>query len=960
MTNTPFLKAVAEDLYNKIGQDLSRTAVVFPNKRAGLFFNQWLAGCTDKPVWTPAYMTISELFRQLTPLQVADPIRLVCTLYTIFCEETNNEKETLDNFYFWGEMLIADFDDLDKNRVNADRLFQNLQELRQMMDDHSYLTPEQEEALQLFFHNFSIDKKTELKERFLTLWNALGRIYHRFRNVLEAEGLAYEGQLYRTVVESDTNFDALPYDRYVFVGFNVLNQVEHSLFSSLQAKGKALFYWDFDQHYVENPLHEAGEFIRRNLRDFPNELTDESLFNNLSKPKQIDYISASTENAQARYTSQWLGNNLTEKENETAVVLCNEGILQGVLHALPDNHVKSLNITMGYPLSGTPIHGLLTLLTELYTEGYDTHSARYLYRYVSAVLKHSYVRMLSTEAEPLEQHLTKYNRFYPLPSELQIDDCLIRLFPAEGATDCTTLLNKLLEVISQCATLFRNSDTIQTSDTQLSQEAIFKCYTLVNRLKKLVDEGILTVSLPILARLLKNLLSSQSIPFHGEPAYGLQVMGVLETRNLDFKNILMLSVNEGQLPKKEGDSSFIPYNLRKAFGMTTIEHKNAVYAYYFYRLVQRAERVTMLYNTASEGLNRGEMSRFMLQYLVEKNSANTLTKYTLQPNQTIRQQASIEVKGSPEIAERLRRRFGGNGKGFLSPSAINVFLDCPLKFYFQYACNLRKAKEVTTEIDASVFGNIFHRTTEIIYTEMLGKHTNGLITKTEIEDLLKDELTLRETINRAFKEEFFQIPLSQKAEYDGLQLLNKEVITAYVKQLLRRDAAHAPFHFVAAEYTIKKVIELNAMDGTGHFAIELGGNIDRWDKKEGVQRIIDYKTSSSIQEAKSMEELFDVTLEHRPYHIFQTFLYASLLGDEHPETTITPALFYIQKAASDDYSPTIKIGKEAVNDFTPMKSEYLGHLTHLLRQIFSSHTHFTQTCQPSHCTFCDFANICGR
>lgn len=960
MTNIPFLKAVAEDLYNKIGQDLSRTAVVFPNKRAGLFFNQWLAGCTDKPVWTPAYMTISELFRQLTPLQVADPIRLVCTLYTIFCEETDNDKETLDNFYFWGEMLIADFDDLDKNRVDADRLFQNLQELRQMMDDHSYLTPEQEEALQLFFHNFSIDKKTELKERFLTLWNALGRIYHRFRNVLEAEGLAYEGQLYRTVVEGNTDFEALPYDRYVFVGFNVLNQVEHGLFSMLQSKCKALFYWDYDKHYVENRLHEAGEFIRRNLRDFPNELTDECLFNNLSKPKQVEYISASTENTQARYVSQWLGNNLTQKENETAVILCNETILQSVLHSLPENHVKALNITMGYPLNGTPIHNLLTLLIELYTEGYDTHSARYLYRYVSAVLKHPYVRLLSSEAEPLEKQLTKRNRFYPLPSELQIDDILLHLFPIEGATDRISFLNQLLNAISLCATLFRNSNTAQTSDTQLNQEAIFKCYTLVNRLTKLVDEGILTISLPILARLLKNLLSSQSIPFHGEPANGLQVMGVLETRNLDFSHILMLSVNEGQLPKKEGDSSFIPYNLRKAFGMTTIEHKNAVYAYYFYRLIQRAKRVTMLYNTASEGLNRGEMSRFMLQYMVEKNSNNTLTKYTLQPNQTIRQQTNIEVKGSTEIASRLRRRFGSEGKGFLSPSAINVYLDCPLKFYLQYGCNLRKADEVSTEINASVFGNIFHRTTEIIYTEILGKHSNGEISKTEIEELLKDELTIRETINRAFKEEFFQIPLTQKAEYDGLQLLNKEVITAYVKQLLRHDAAHAPFRFVAAEYTIKKTIELNAMDGTQPFTIQLGGNIDRWDEKEGVQRIIDYKTSSSIQEAKSMEELFDVTLEHRPYHIFQTFLYASLLGDEHPGVRITPALFYIQKAASNDYSPTVKIAKEPVEDFSPMKSEYLKLLNDLLRQMFSSHTHFTQTCQPSHCTFCDFANICGR
>lgn len=958
--NIPFLKVVAEDLYEKVGQDLSRTAVVFPNKRAGLFFNQWLSQCTDKPVWTPAYMTISELFRKFTSLQVADPIRLVCTLYTIFCQETENEQETLDNFYFWGEMLLADFDDLDKNRVNAGQLFQNLKELRRMMDDHSYLTPEQEEALRLFFHNFSIEKETELKERFLTLWNVLGNIYHRFKETLEADGQAYEGMLYRNVVEGDTDFDSLPYDRYVFVGFNVLNQVEHHLFAQLQAMGKAMFYWDYDLQYVENPLHEAGEFIRRNLHDFPNELTDTLFFSNLCQPKQIDYIAASTENAQARYVPQWLEKNLTERENETAVVLCNEAVLQAVLHALPEDRVKALNITMGYPLNGTPIHSLLTLLVDLYTDGYDTRSGRYSYRYVSAVLKHPYVRALSTQAESLERMLTERNRFFPLPTELQADEVLTHLFPAEGANTCIACLDHLLMAIDQVASLFRNTDAdTQSADKQLGQEALFKCFTLVNRLKSLIDEGLLTVSLPVLARLLKNLLASQSIPFHGEPAIGLQVMGVLETRNLDFRNILMLSVNEGQLPKKEGDSSFIPYNLRKAFGMTTIEHKNAVYAYYFYRLIQRAERVTMLYNTASEGLNRGEMSRFMLQYLIEKHPATTLARYALQPCQSMMQHSGIEVQGNEEIAQRLRQRFGTQGKGYLSPSALNVWLDCPLKFYLRYACRLYEADEVTTEIDSSVFGNIFHRTTEIIYKEIL-KTQDGLITRTAIEDLLKDDLVLRETVNRAFKEEFFQIPLDQHAEYDGLQLLNKEVITAYVKQLLRRDAEHAPFRFLAAEYPVRQTIQVTPSDGIAPFTINLGGSIDRMDEKNGTLRIVDYKTSTTVQEARDMAQLFDSTAEHRPYHIFQTFLYATLLADLKPGIPIEPALFYIQKAASADYSPTVKMSKQPVEDFTPMRSEFSEMFDKLLTEVFSTHVRFTQTTVTKHCQFCEFAHICGR
>lgn len=952
--NTPFLKAVAEDLYYKVGGDLSRTAVVFPNKRAGLFFNEWLAGCSDKPVWAPAYITISELFRGLTPLQVADPIRLVCTLYTIFCQETGNNEETLDNFYFWGEMLVADFDDLDKNRVDADRLFQNLKELHDLIDDHSYLTEEQVNALKLFFHNFSLEKNTELKTRFLNLWNVLGNIYHSFNKALEADGLAYEGHLYRKVVE-ETDLIQLPYERYVFVGFNVLNQVEHTLFAKLQAQGKALFYWDYDEAYVNHPRHEAGEFIRRNLHDFPNELTDKSLFTNLTKPKQVEYIAASTENAQARYVSQWLNGNLTEKENETAVVLCNESILQPTLHALPENQVKALNITMGYPMAGTPIHSLLILLADLYTDGYEARSQRYLFRYVSAVLKHPYVRSLSTESENLERVLTEKNRFFPLPSELQIDEMLTHLFPAEGVDSGISFLDHLLESIKYISNLFRTKDSEELTDMQLSQEALFRSYTLVNRLKKLVEDGHLTVSLTILVRLLKNLLSSLSIPFHGEPAIGLQVMGVLETRNLDFRHILMLSVNEGKLPKQEGDSSFIPYNLRKAFGMTTIEHKNAVYAYYFYRLLQRAERVTMLYNTASEGLNRGEMSRFMLQYLVEKNENCTLTRYTLEPNQRVSRHPAIEVKGNIEIATRLRQHFI---KSFLSPSALNTYLDCPLKFYMRYACQLYKADEVTTDIDSSAFGNIFHRTTEIIYKEILGKR-GEMITLQAINDLLNDDFTVRETVNRAFKEVFFQISIDQHAEYNGLQLLNKEVITAYVKQLLRRDAEHAPFKFIAAEYKVKETVNITPTDGSAPFEINLGGSIDRIDEKEGKIRIIDYKTSSNIQKANNVEQLFDMNAKKRPYHIFQTFLYATLLGKQ-TDKNIIPALFYIQKAASADYSPNIEVNKHIVENFATVRDTYTAMLYPLLEKIFSANTNFTQTTVTHNCEYCEFAHICGR
>ena len=413
-----FLKQVAHDLYNKTEGNFTKVAIVFPNKRASLFFNEYLAQESDRPIWSPTYVSISELFRQSSDLSIADPIKLVCDLYKVFQKATGS-KETLDDFYFWGEMLIADFDDADKNMADTHALFSNLKDLNELMDNYDFLEEGQKEALSQFFHNFSINQVTELKQRFISMWNVLGDIYAKYKALLESQSIAYEGMLYRQVIEQ-LDVEALPYNKYIFVGFNVLNKVEHTLFKKLNEAGKAMFYWDYDTFYLNKTPHEAGEFIRRNLRDFPSELPA-SFFDNLNQPKEVTFIESPTENGQVRYLSQWIRENLTSQEKETAVVLCNEALLQPVLHALPDN-VKHINITMGFPLSQTPAYSFVNALMELHTSGYNPNNGRYLFAEVISVLKHPYTRQLSPEAEKLEQTLTRDNRFYPLPSELKQDN----------------------------------------------------------------------------------------------------------------------------------------------------------------------------------------------------------------------------------------------------------------------------------------------------------------------------------------------------------------------------------------------------------------------------------------------------------------------------------------------------------------------------------------------------------
>ena len=956
-----FLKLVAADLYKHTKGNLAHTAVVFPNKRAGLFFNEYLAQESDSPIWSPAYVSISELFRSLSPWEVGDPVKLVCELYKIFRRETQS-TETLDDFYFWGEMLISDFDDADKNRVDTDKLFSNLQDLRNIMDDYTFIDDEQEEAIRQFFQNFSIERRTALKERFISLWNVLGNIYKGFRESLASQNIAYEGMMYRHVIEH-LDVDKLPYEKYVFVGFNVLNKVEHTLFTQLKDAGKAVFYWDYDEFYMKENrqavTHEAGEFIRRNLRDFPSPLSGE-LFKNLSKPKEVHYIASSTENAQARYLPQWIRNNLTTPEKETAVVLCNEALLQPVLHSLPAE-VKHVNITMGFPLSQTPVYSFLIALLELHTHGFNFKSGRYTFQSVVTLLKHPYTRQLTGQAELLEKELTRNNRFYPLPGELGKDEFLTRLFtPLSGNLN---LCIRLSETLQQVASIYQ-ANTSGTEDTdafnQLYRESLFKAYTTINRFRTLIEEDELTVQSETFRRLLVKVLSTTNIPFHGEPAIGMQVMGVLETRNLDFRHLVLLSVNEGQLPKSGGDSSFIPYNLRKAFGMTTIEHKIAVYAYYFYRLLQRAERITLIYNTSSDGLNRGEWSRFMLQFLIEW--PHPITRQFLEAGQSPQGTSSITVEKTPDVMRRMQSLFDvrANPKAKFSPSALNYYLDCPLKFYYRYVAGLSAPDEVSAEIDSATFGSIFHYAAEHIYKDLT---THGkVINKEALETLLRNEVKLQDYVDTAFKKLFFNVPQNEKPEYNGVQLINSAVIARYLKQLLQNDLRYAPFTFIASEMEVDEPIDIQTPKGV--IKSRIGGIIDRMDSKDGTLRIVDYKTGGDADTPPHVESLF-IPDKKRSNYVFQTFLYAAIMCRKQPTMKIAPALLYIHRAATETYSPVIQMGesrkpKEAVEDFSKYEKEYRERLQGLLEEIFNPEKSFTQTEIIEKCTYCDFKALCKR
>lgn len=951
-----FLEYVAEDLLKKYGTDLSRITLVFPNKRASLFLNEHLARMANGPLWSPVYTTISQLFRDRSERVVADNIKLVCDLYRIYVQCTGT-TETLDHFYGWGMLMLSDFDDIDKNLADATDVFRNLSNIHEL-DDVSYLSEDQREVLKRFFSNFSDDYNTELKNRFLQLWQNFGNIYNSFNAHLQEEGLAYEGALYREVVNNDlATYDA---DTYIFVGFNMLQKVEQKLFTLLAKAGKAKFYWDFDRYYMEGANNEAGYYIRQYLEAFPNELfnRDDEIYNNFRTEKELRFISASTETIQGRFVGHWLQNeDFVRAGRKTAVVLCDENLLQTVVHSLP-SEVENVNITTGFPLAQSPVSSFVNALINLQTIGYTKSAERYRLQYVRAVLRHPYSLFLSDNCTEQLRTLEEHHTYYPSRQEMAVDEGLTLIFAnlEEGVADVQTYHAKLVDwILSMLKTVGKRT---QETDDHLMKEAIYRMYTLFNRLHELIVSGDLSVDLITLLRLITQLVQSTSIPFHGEPAIGLQVMGVLETRNIDFDNVLLLSCNEGNMPKGVNDASFIPYAIRKAHSLTTIDHKVAIYSYYFHRLLQRAQNITILYNSATEDGHTGEMSRFMLQMLVE--SGHKIERLSLQAGQMPNVLQPHAVEKTDSIMQQLMKL------DKLSPTAINRYLRCQLLFFYNTVAGLKESDEETDDIDNRTFGNIFHKGSQLIYEQLMD--ANFTVSENAIKDFLADKSALQRILDRTFNEELFKVAnANQHPQYNGLQLINRGVIISYLKKLLQMDLSLTPFRILAMEKPVEQEVVFN-VDCKTH-TLTIGGYVDRLDEvEEGngkVIRVVDYKTGRKPQTAvAAFEDIFSgdkVTKNHADYYL-QTFLYAAIVRDSlkwnKQKLPVSPALLFIQQASAEENDPVLRVGKERINDIAVYHNDFWAHLKALLSEIFNKERAFMPTKDRERCTRCPYKQVC--
>ncbi|MGL5318944.1 MAG: PD-(D/E)XK nuclease family protein [Bacteroidales bacterium] len=953
---TTFLHDVARIFRDQYGDEISRFAFVFPNRRAGVFFQRELAQMTDKPLFSPAILTINELFLRQSELQVADKVSMLFLLYKIY-KEISGSEETFDEFVFWGDMLLNDFDDVDKWLAHPGQLFMNIKDLREIDDTFDYLSEDQIDAIRQFWSSFSPHSEGQKVTEFLALWKVLLPVYEELREQLMAEGLAYEGMIFREVAERAKRKDLqdFPYEQIIFVGFNAISATEKALMTYLRDNGTGDFYWDFDSVYLEEKENKASMFIGYSQL-FPSKL---DVPKQASTNPRFELVDIASRIGQAKELSSilsaWLPDGTqknTQEALQTAVILPDEEMLLPVLYSIPEN-IESINVTMGYSLSTSPVAGLFEQIIALQSNwSMSDGEPTFYYRFVRPILLHRYVRAIAPEAESIDKNIRDHNLIFVPESQFKGSVFLKKLFkPLRTGEDISSYLLDLLDSIVEV----RQEEGDASNISDIEREFIYHYYIALVRFRDLLREEETMMSMDTYFRLLRKLIGGVNVSFQGEPLSGLQVMGVLETRALDFDRMVILSMNEGVFPLRKAANSFIPASLRRAFGLPTTEHQDGIYAYHFYRMLHRASEVVMIYDSRTDGLQTGEVSRFIyqLEYLYGKTIHRRSVKYNI----AIDRQESIAIAKNDMILQKLNRFLAGGTKAF-SASSINTYLECPLRFYYSYVEGLREQDNLSEHIEANTFGDLFHYMMEQIYNEL--KARNEVITKDVLSAYAKNQSRLTELIQKSFAVKVFDNKNYRKA-LEGQNYLVGEIIRKYVIAMLKQDMSTAPFKYIASEMKVEGTIKIGS-----DREVRLTGSIDRVDQLGKYTRLIDYKSGKTkAMSFKQISELFDPVLKNRPQYVLQVFFYSMIYQELFHDAYIQPGVVFIRTLFDKNKYETrvsFKNGKvlEPLDEVGEWKDEFKRELQVLLEEIFDPSVSFTQTQDLARCEYCDFTSLCRR
>ncbi|MDX5479421.1 MAG: PD-(D/E)XK nuclease family protein, partial [Cyclobacteriaceae bacterium] len=693
-----FLRNTAAQILQEY-PDLQKLAIVLPNRRAGLFFTQHLGALIENPTWMPEVMTIEDIFYKHAGQRPVDQLSLIFELYKVY-QLLHPDPEAFDRFYFWGEMILKDFNDVDQFMADADKLYHHLSEIKELESDLGFLSESQIALIKEFWKSFERQDRSH-QEKFLKFWQMLSPLYTGFKSALEVSGMAYSGMLYRQVAAS---LDQIPQPekQFVFIGFNAFTATEERLIKHYIAAFGAKIFWDIDSYYLEDKYQEAGLFFREYRQDkifgptFPNELPQQIQNNDAKikvyatplKSNQANLVGAILENVKG-----------AEKWEETVLILPDEQMLFPILYTLPEQ-IDKVNVTMGYPVKNAPVYAFLEAVLEMqrYVK-IEEGKVLFYHQAVKNLLSSTYLKSVNLIfVQKLLAEIQEHNMIHVPQSKLHAGGKFFELiFQALRADQLFPYLTTLMEELAE-----------RLDEEPLQRSYLFQCFKQLNRLRDIFEkQEKVTVDREFFIRLFRQVFREVKLPFEGEPLQGVQIMGVLESRNLDFKRVIICNMNEDSFPPSAGMNSMIPFNIRRAFGLPVQEQNDAIYAYTFYRLLHSAEEVHMIYTTASDQGKAGEKSRYIQQMMVEMGINNK--EEVIYVPVDLQSHGEITITKNQEIfnlLDRYRVKEDGTSMKTFSPSALSLYLDCRLKFYLRYLAGIQEKEEVKEEVDASVFGNI--------------------------------------------------------------------------------------------------------------------------------------------------------------------------------------------------------------------------------------------------------------